>query len=322
VVPWAHRRVQPRRLLIEEAEAVIIRRIFTDSASKATIRIAAELNAEGVKRRVDRPWTKDAIKDIQRRGRVYLGFAVKDRGVDEVKGTHEPIIDEPIYRAAMAGTAGRFRDGVRTARHRVYALRGLLTCGNCGANMRGEARSARGKEWRYYLCRSCDAPSVPADAIEAEVYDHIRTLTLPAEAIERARHLLLERLQVPETGTVDAQRKRLNNRLSRLKELYGWEDLTEAEYRAKVLETRTLLSGLPTEDKVILFDRHRHIVETMAANLDKATEQQKADLVRLLVERAYAKDRSLAGIDWTPPVRPFFDVSERPRTDSNRRRRP
>jgi hypothetical protein len=69
---------------------------------------------------------------------------------------------------------------------------------------------------------------------------------------------------------------------------------------------------------------HRKVVESMAENLDRATPEQRADLVRLLVHRAEAKDRALVAtsIVWTPPVRPFFeevdDVAERPRTDSNR----
>ena len=75
----------------------------------------------------------------------------------------------------------------------------------------------------------------------------------------------------------------------------------------------------------VLFDRHRKIAEDMGANLDKATPEQKADLVRLLVEQVTARDRKVSPDDivWTPPVMPFFvDVVERPRTDSNRRRRP
>ena len=80
--------------------------------------------------------------------------------------------------------------------------------------------------------------------------------------------------------------------------------------------------------QIVLFDRHRKVVESMAANLDRATPEQKADLIRLLVQSAKAEDRVLVAdaIVWTPPVRPFFvhvdDVAERPRTDSNRRRRP
>ena len=320
--------VRPRTLDIIPEEAEVVQRIWCDLATDSTSRIAARLNAEGVRRRVDRPWTRDAIKDVQRRGRFYLGLVVRGRGVEEAPGKHPPILSEAQYRAGIVGSAGRFREGIRPTRHRVYALRGLLWCGSCGGRLHGQTRASRGNEWSYYLCRHCDAQSVPAQAAEAVVLDSIRMLTLPRAAIERARTILLERLQVPQTGGIDIQRKRLTNRLINLRDLYGWGDMPEGEYRAKVAETRRLIAEMPDEDKVVLFDRHRKVVESMAENLDRATPEQRADLVRLLVHRAEAKDRALVAtsIVWTPPVRPFFedvgDVAERPRTDSNRRRRP
>ena len=54
----------------------------------------------------------------------------------------------------------------------------------------------------------------------------------------------------------------------------------------------------------------------MAENLDTATQEQRADLERLLVDHATAKTRTLDTVEWTAPVRPFFELSERPRTDS------
>jgi hypothetical protein len=52
-----------------------------------------------------------------------------------------------------------------------------------------------------------------------------------------------------------------------------------------------------------------------------------AELVQLLVEGVQAKGRTVEpeSIEWTPPARPFFEPAAllwRPRTDSNRRRRP
>ena len=92
---------------------------------------------------------------------------------------------------------------------------------------------------------------------------------------------------------------------------------TETEYRAKVAEVRHQLDDLPSEDKVILFDHHRRVVKSMAENLDKATEGLRADLVRLLMEHATARNRALGTVECTASVRPFFEVSGRPRTDSN-----
>ena len=130
-----------------------------------------------------------------------------------------------------------------------------------------------------------------------------------------------------ESGTIDAQRKRLINRMSQLSDLYSW-GIPEGEYRSKRAETRRLIAELPNEDKVVLFDRHREVVESMADSVDKATPEQKADLARLLAQRVEARDRVnvMNSIMWSPRVRPFFervdDIAECPRTDSNRRRRP
>ena len=129
---------------------------------------------------------------------------------------------------------------------------------------------------------------------------------------------------LPESGTIDAQRKRLINRMSQLGDLYSW-GIPEGEYRSKRAETRRLIAELPDDDKVGLFDRPRKVVESMADNVDKATPEQKADLVRLLVRRVEARDRVnvMDSIMWSPHVRPFFehvdDVAECPRTDSRAR---
>ena len=112
-----------------------------------------------------------------------------------------------------------------------------------------------------------------------------------------------------------------------LAKLYSWGDLTDEDYRREMAETRTLLAELPDPNKLVAFDRNRHVMVTMAENVDRATRPQVAELVQLLVERALAKGRTVEpeSIEWTPPARPFFEPSallKRPRTDSNRRRRP
>ncbi len=92
-------------------------------------------------------------------------------------------------------------------------------------------------------------------------------------------------------------------------------------------DTRTMLAELPDPSKPVAFDRNRHIMVTMAENIERTTRPQLQELVQLLVERVQARDRTIdpASIEWTPPARPFFGEAAlpwRPRTDSNRRRRP
>ena len=61
-------------------------------------------------------------------------------------------------------------------------------------------------------------------------------------------------------------------------------------------------------DRLVVFDRNRSVMVTMAENVEKATRPQLQELVQLLVERVQAKERSVdrESIEWTPPARPFF----------------
>ena len=61
-----------------------------------------------------------------------------------------------------------------------------------------------------------------------------------------------------------------------------------------------------------------------------ATKDKLQELVAMIVERVETKEQRVAQVIWSPPARPFFQdsavgataLSERPRTDSNRRRQP
>jgi Recombinase len=282
---------RPRQLAVVPEEAEVVRLVWRLAASSSTSVIADRLNATGVLRRpkkvrsqtgeaasVHEPWTRDAVKDILRRGRFYLGFVVEKRGLDERPGHHEPMVDEATYNAALIGSRRRFRPGVRPKAHRLYLLKGVITCEN-GHPMHGACRVSRGQEWRYYVCRKCRTSSARADAAEHVVLEAIKTMTLPPKAIDEARAELARRLQVPNTDLVGAKRRRLANRLDRLTQLFGWGELTGEDYRRQMAETRALLAELPDPDKLVAFDRNRHVMVTMAESVQKATRPQLAELV-------------------------------------------
>jgi DNA invertase Pin-like site-specific DNA recombinase len=328
--------LRPRQLEVVPDEADVVRLVWRLAASSSTSAIADALNAASVVRRpkkinqgdgaitlVQEPWTRDAVKDILRRGRFYLGYVIEKRGLDERPGHHDAIIDEPTYNAGLIGARTRFRPGPRPKAHRLYLLKGVLVC-ETGHPMHGECRVARGQEWRYYVCRSCGAPSVPADDAERLVIEAIKTMTLPPKAIDQARAELARRLDVPDADVVGAKRRRLETRLNRLTQLYGWGDISADDYRRDTAQTHTLLAELPDRDKLVAFDTNRRVMVTMAENVEKATRSQLAQLVQLLVERVQATGRMVepGSIEWTPPARPFFEpvaLVLRPRTGARAR---
>lgn len=298
---------KPRTLAIVEAEADVVRRIWSDLACLSTEDIAAGLNRDGIAHRAERPWTRDAVKDIVRRGRFYLGHVTHRRGAEERPGTHPPIIDEATWRTGMEASTLRVRGQVRrSVRHRIYVLGGLLRCGSCEHLMRGQPSVSRGREWRYYLCRHCPAPSVPADVVEHDLRERLARGVAPARVIDEARDLLRALLALP--GDSGKARRRLEARRERLAQLYAWGDVTEAQYRSDRAGVEHELRLLPSEDRLVLFDQHRSLVLSIADEVMEAEVDMLQTLARRVVATAWADGRALGAVIPTGPALPFFDA--------------
>jgi site-specific DNA recombinase len=114
----------PRELEVVPEEAEAVRRVWQLLEDYSLRDVADLMNREGVPHRG--PWNRETVKDIARRGRMYLGYVVEKRGRDERLGRHEPILSQEQYRRTMAAIAARTRTGNKPAPFRSYALRGLV----------------------------------------------------------------------------------------------------------------------------------------------------------------------------------------------------
>ena len=308
--PFGYRTIpgeKPRTLEVIEREADVVRRIWTDLAGLSTEDIAAGLNRDAIAHREDRPWTRDAVKDIVRRGRFYLGFVTHRRGAEERPGRHPAILDEATWRAGMEASQRRVKGQVRrSTRHRIYVLGGLIRCGDCGSLMRGQPSVSRGREWRYYLCRHCPAPSVPADVVEQDLRERLAHGVAPAHVIDDARERLRARLALP--GDQGKARRRLEARRDRLAQLYAWGDIPEAQYRADRAAVEHELRMLPAEDRLVLFDQHRALVLSLADEIMEADLDMLQTLARRVIAEARADGRTLGTVIPTGPALPFFDA--------------
>jgi DNA invertase Pin-like site-specific DNA recombinase len=142
--------VHPRQLVIVPEEADVIRRVFDELTRHSLVEVAAMMDSECVPHR-GHGWTRESVKDLVRRDRVYLGYVVEKRGRDERPGRHEPILTEAEVARTHDAIAGRTRAGRKPKPFRHYLLRGLVHCA-CGTAMRGEAHVQKGREIRYYRC--------------------------------------------------------------------------------------------------------------------------------------------------------------------------
>lgn len=200
--------VQNRLLVINEAEAAVVRRIFQDMLSIGSpTQIAAQLALEGV---TTKAWTtqdgqtrlgsridKKYLHKLLR-NRIYLG-ELSHKGT-WYQGVHPAIIDASLWARVHEVLAkdSHTRSVQTKIRSRTDALlRGLLYAPS-GERMYPTYSRKNGRKYHYYVSKSesrFGAPGksyerLPAAEIEAAVVAQIRTvLTSPESVASVVRHI-------------------------------------------------------------------------------------------------------------------------------------
>ncbi len=163
VVPYGYSLGEEHRLVIDPAEAEIVRQIYAWTIEGwAHRRIAEELNTRGIPPHSDRPgkrktvklsrWERPAISRIVR-SELYAGrasFFRRSKSTEVVYRNMPAIVTPATFLAARKATDASRRFG---GAHRIYdyRLRGLVRCGGCG-------HSVTGRQWRTrhgYYCYDC-----------------------------------------------------------------------------------------------------------------------------------------------------------------------
>jgi site-specific DNA recombinase len=194
--------VKDKRLLINEAEAVLVREIFAlyleQRSALAVARILNErrlssthLPEENGTVHATRAWTNaDVLRLI--RTPIYAGF-IRSHG-ELYDGEHEAVVDRETFSRAQALLGENSRKVNDPSRNPNYILRGLLRCACCGSAFT-PASSRRGRTvYRYYRClkrdkqgsQACPSSPLPADAIETYVIDRLREVAKEGAGMKKA----------------------------------------------------------------------------------------------------------------------------------------
>ena len=173
---------EKNKIVIDEAVAPIVRRIFALALSGMSCRnIATLLNQEGIPTPatyanlpVARPgpytglWSSERISDMLQ-NETYIGNMVQGRSVKisykskkclkqdpanwvVVEGTHEPLVDAETFRKVRMLVNSR-----RYTRSRTYdfLLKGLIFCHECGYPLAVlNRKNAKGEDVLYFVCRT------------------------------------------------------------------------------------------------------------------------------------------------------------------------
>ena len=114
------------------------------------------------------------------------------------------------------------------------------------------------------------------------------------------------------TDYVDAAKARgkLEGRLRRTKDMYGWGDITEEEYRNQRDAINHELNELPIENQdERTLERFANVLKSVKAGWTEASQAQRNRLARVLFEEVKVHDKQVLVIKPVPEIEAFFRVS-------------
>jgi hypothetical protein len=225
--------VRDRKLVINDAEAALVRRIFqgfveTESCTK----LVQILRAEGATTKRGRPLTKSDVYRILS-NRVYLGEAVH-KGT-AYPGEHDAIVTQAQWDAvhAILQVSPRVRVN-RTRNTTAPLLRGLIFDSQGRAMSPSHSRGRGGRIYRYYVSQAVlkggamERPAIarlPAGEIEAAVVAQVRALL-------RQPEMVVGTWRAARATATDVTEQEVLLALARIEPL--WDELFPAE-RARIV---------------------------------------------------------------------------------------
>ncbi len=250
--------VKDKRLLLDDAEAVLVREIFAlYIEQRSALAVARILNERGPSSTEDdgvaqanRPWTNaDVLRLI--RTPIYAGY-IRSHG-ELYDGEHEAVVDRETFARAQALLEGASRKVNDPSRNPNYILRGLLRCACCGSAFT-PASSRRGRTvYRYYRClkrdkqgsQACPSSPLPADAIETYVIDRLREVAKEGAGMKKADTTWAGRCLADLDSVWDVLTPQNRGRLMRA--LVEEVDVDEPSNRVRVCLTDPTTHALPTQ---------------------------------------------------------------------------
>ena len=219
--------VEDGRLVICDAEAAIVRRIFSEYASGKSYRdIIAGLNADGLTTKRGTPFGANSLHDLLHNEK-YIGTLVYGQSPyreDGTRNTHSKdgtdviriddaipaIVDKDLFQAVQDRMSlNKHQQGGRPAKNREYPLRSKVFCADCKSAM--TISTSKGGYY-YYRCtgkkrlHNCDATPIRADYLEHRVAEAIKMVLGRPDSTSGLIRILRDQAEKIQGGAVSRLR--------------------------------------------------------------------------------------------------------------------
>jgi site-specific DNA recombinase len=167
---------------------------------------------------------------------VYCGYISASCLNAPVKGKHEPIVSEELFRAVQDVLNGKARNGPPQRKcNPNFPLKLATRCAACGTPITGGLATGKNKnrKFGYYWCRKrgCRSVKVRREEVEATFHAHLNSLQPDEQSIAEFPRIA-EQAWRKKQGDAEEIAKRQNARLAELKVLKS--ELLRAKLRGEV----------------------------------------------------------------------------------------
>jgi site-specific DNA recombinase len=280
-----------QELVVEPAEAEIVKRIFADYATRGMSQrsIVRSLNDDGVRAQTGGEWRQSAIARMLA-NRIYAG-QIEFKG-DVIDGRHDEIVSLDLWNRAQEVRAGALkRGGGRNPDGAHLLVRGVLRCPLCRSAML--PRKARpGVERERYVCSGriehgsgfCAQPSIRRELIDEPFLAHLLDGYIDLEA---TRKRIEERLQEASglareaVAHAEGEVARIERAVATTERDYDAGDITGKQYAAREARLTEELDGAgaalgQARDRVAAIESAGPVGDAEQALLDYLADLKRA----------------------------------------------
>ncbi len=299
IAPFGYRRASdspkdPLVIVPEEAEAVRMAYEAYATGRYTDQDIADMLNTKGYRTRKGRRFSKEGVREILRNP-FYKGYVVyregRHHGEEKIyPGRHEPIVSEELWEAVQrVRRQHQHRSSSLQPQVRTYLLSQIARCHLCHRTLRaqGAKRYAYYREMsRYRGYDDCPHTTVgsQAERLHALLGRIISHLRLPPDWQAELEEMAAA--DDDEVVRLQRERARLLAERRRLRDMYLAGDFEGEDhiYRREMDRIKRALAQLPSPDDFLRMRRAAVVVESLAEVWDEATDEERQEMVRLLLK--------------------------------------
>lgn len=309
--PFGYRRdPDTGNLVIDEYEAMIVKRIYRDFLDGKTIfGIHCDLEREGLVFRSGKAPTVTIRCALRRK--TYCGY--QKIGNDWIQCDHEPIITEDQWERVqkiLDDNQRTWKDKGNRPGSEAYTtnLAGLIYCARCGARYNKAVYASHGYRYDKYSCVSrtkrrkssvkdpnCKNKNWNISELDDLVIGEVKKLALDQDYLRRSQNNQSTVDESSEEALIKDQLKSIKTQISRLTDLYstGLFDLDDLEAKIRPLNDQhtrlqQTLDGLQTHTTakpMLTEEQTKDLLSTFGEAMDHGSLADRRTILNQLIDR-------------------------------------